>query len=52
MVLKAQSTTEDYVRAVVGEASSIVLNFLKPMKKVFWGARNKSIDLVRTSRSD
>ena len=30
----------------VDELSSIVLNFLKPVKKVFWGARNKSIAVV------
>ena len=31
---------------LVGEPSSIVLNFLKPVKKVFWGARKKSIAVV------
>ena len=30
----------------VDEPSSIVLNFLKPVKKVFWGARKKSIAAV------
>ena len=28
------------------EPSSIVLNFLKPVKKVFWGAGKKSIAVV------
>ena len=28
------------------EPSSIVLNFLKPVKKAFWGARKKSIAVV------
>ena len=30
----------------VDELSSIVLNFLKPVKKVFFGARKKSIAAV------
>ena len=30
----------------VDEPRSIVLNFLKPVKKVFWGARKKSIAVV------
>ena len=30
----------------VHEPSSIVLNFLKPVKKAFWGARKKSIAVV------
>ena len=30
----------------VDELSSIVLNFLKPVKKVFWGTRKKSFAVV------
>ena len=30
----------------VDEPSSIVLNFLKPVKKVFWGTRKKSVAVV------
>ena len=30
----------------VDEPSSIVLNFLKPVKKVFWRTRKKSIAVV------
>ena len=30
----------------VDEPSSIVLNFLKPVKKVFWGARKKGVAVV------
>ena len=30
----------------VDQPSSIVLNFLKPVKKVFWRARKKSIAVV------
>ena len=30
----------------VDESSSIVLNFLKPVKKVFCGARKKSVVIV------
>ena len=31
----------------VDKPSSIVLNFLKPVKKVFWGARKKSIAVIK-----
>ena len=30
----------------VDQPSSIVLNFLKSVKKVFWGARKKSVVVV------
>ena len=30
----------------VDEPSSLVLNFLKPVRKVFWGDRKKSIAVV------
>ena len=30
----------------IDELSSVVLNFLEPVKKVFWGARKKSTAVV------